>query len=583
MRVNIIVNFFLARWLRHKYWAIGLLGILFCQQSFALPLIPMTYSGSVSYNYGYSKAERAENETTTLSTTIAGTGFIWQPWFVTLGVGLSVGLSESNSNTSGSGSASTVTSGNLQFTLFPQSRFPFVLSLSRTDSRLENTGTSFSADSHTVNTRIYLSQTYYGRSGYIVRVSWDHNKLDSERSISKNDSINASFRGRHAKHSYSANAGYNRSERSNSPLKPSNSRIEVQHNYIPSTELGLSSTGSYTRNDSGQSGNTAIFENVQVSSVFGWRPIDRPYTITGGARIASADSGSGVESKSMSTNVGASYQFTRSLRALASALVNVAETAGSKVVSSSESASINYFSQQFFIGGFSWNWNSALGFSNSNNDINGVKDSQQNGTLSLGHSFNRIWAIGRVSTFNFAFTENGSISKSSEQDEPNYGVGHGLGFGWSRRTATSGSFANVSISDSRTTGENSTTFQQLSAQITQRNTLSRVSSLSANVGYQASRQELSEAEGESSNPETLYANATYTNSRMFGIYPLRFSTALSYNKRLAGGGNDSARILSENRLDYRIGLLTTALSFRIMQVEGGTTSETLNFTVTRSF
>lgn len=583
MRVNVILNFFLAGWSRYKYWAIGLFGFVFCQQLYALPVIPMTYSGSVSYNYGYSKADQAESETTTLSTTIAGTGFIWQPWFVTLGVGLSVGLSESNSNTSGSGAASTVTSGNLQFTVFPQSRFPFVLSLSRTDSRLENTGTSFSADSHTVNTRIYLSQTYYGRSGYIARVSWDHNKLDSERSTSKNDSINASFRGRHAKHSYSASAGYTRSERSSSRLKPSTTRLELQHNYIPSTELGVNSNTSYTRNDTGQGGNSAIFENVQVSSVFGWRPVDRPYTVSGGARVASSDSGTGSESKSMATNIGASYQFTRSLRLIANALVSVSESAGTKAVSSSESANMNYFSQQFFVGGFSWNWNSALGLSNSNNDIDGVKDSQQNGSISLGHSFNRIWAIGRVSTLNFAFTQNGSISKSSELDQPIYGLGHGAGLGWSRRTATSGTFANMSVSDSRTTGEDSTTFQQLSYQLTQRNTLSRVSSLSANIVYQTSRQDLPESQGESTNPETLSGSATYTNSRMFGIYPLRFSTTLSYNKRLSGGAKDAARTQSESRLDYRVGLLTTALTLRIMQVEGGTTSESIIFTLTRTF
>lgn len=582
MSVTLKTNFFLKLWWRHICWAIGLVGLMVCQPSFALPLIPMTYQGSLSYNYSYSKADQAESESTTLSTTVSGTGFIWQPWFVTLGVGLSFGVSESNSNTTSSGTASTVVSGHLQFTVFPQSRFPFMLSLSRTDSRLENTGSSFNADDHYVSTRLFMSQTYYGRTGYIARFSWDHNEFDSERSDSENDSLSASFRGKHAKHRYSANAGYTRSSRSGSDLEPSTTRVELQHNYIPSTELGVTSNTSYTRNDTGQGGNIAIFENVQASSVFGWRPVDRPYTISGGARVSTSDSGSGAESKSMSTNIGASYQFTRSLRLIATGLISVSEAGGSKSVSTTESANLNYYSQQYFVGGFSWNWNSAMGLSNSNNEIDNQRDSQQNTSVSLSHSFNRNWATGRTSSLNFAFTENGSVSKSSEVDEAIYGVGHGLGLGWSRRGASSGTFANVSVSDTRTSGEESTTFQQLNAQLTQRNVLTRVSALSANVVFQATKQDLPDSDTES-DPKTLSATASYTNSRTFGIYPLRFSTSLSYNKRLSKGTNDSETTESESRLDYRVGLLTTSLTFRIMQVEGGTLSETLNFSLTRTF
>jgi len=567
---------------RYSHWLFLLLGLLVSSSVNALPLIPMTYQGNIGYSYSYSKADEAESETATLSGTVSGAGFIWQPWFVTVGVGISLGVSESNSNTGGSGTASTVASGNVQFTVFPQSRFPSVLSFSRTDSRLENTSSAFSSDNHYVNTRMFFSQTYYGKTGYIARFSWDHSKFESERTDSSNDSLSASFRGKQKKHRYSANAGFTKSERSTSEYKPSTSRLEAQHNYIPSTELGVSSMASYTRNDSGQNGSQAIFENIQASSVFGWRPVDRPYTISGGARISTSDSGSGLESKSMSTNIGASYRFTRSLRLITTALISASESSGTQSVSTSESANLNYYSQQYFIGGFSWSWNSALGFSNANNKIDDTTDSQQNASLSLSHNFNRNWAVGRTSTVNFAFTENGNVSKSSEVDKAVLGIGHGLGLGWSRRGISSGSFANLSISDSRTSGEQKTTFQQLSAQLTQRNVLSRVSALSANVVYQMTRQELPDNSDESQ-PETLTGNISYTNSRAFGIYALRFSTRLAYNKRLDNATNATQSTESDSRLDYRVGLLTTSLTYRIMQVEGGTMSENINFTLTRTF
>lgn len=582
MSVTIIVNCFLTWWRRFLCWAIAFLALLVCQPTFALPLIPMTYNGSVSYNYTFTRADEAESETATLSTMIAGSGFIWQPWFMTLGVGLSVGLSESNSNTSGSGTASTVTSGNIQLNVFPQSRFPFMFSLSRTDSRLENTGTSFNADNHYISTRLFMSQTYYGRAGSVSRFSWDHNKFESDNDSSTNDSLAASYRGKTASHRYSASAAYSSSERSGSDLEPSSTRLEGQHNYVPTTELNISSNTSYTRNDSGQGGSLAIFENVQASSVFGWRPVDRPYTMTGGARVTSSDSGSGAESKGMSINIGASYQFTRQLRMIATGLINASEADGSKSLSSSETANLNYYSQQYFVGRFSWNWNASAGFSNSNSEINDEKSSQQNTSIGLSHSFNRNWATGRTSTLNFALTQSGNVNKSSEADKAAYGVGHGLGLGWSRRGLNSGTYANLSITDTRTSGEESTTFQQLNFQLTQRNVLTRVSALSANVAYQASKQDLPGDEP-GSDPQTLSASASYTNGRMFGIYPLRFNTKLSYNKRITEGTSDSAHTESESRLEYRVGLLTTSLIFQVRQTDGGNQSESINFSLTRTF
>lgn len=557
--------------------------MLYTQGAMALPMIPMAYSGSLGYSYSYIKADESESETSTLTTTLSGTGFIWQPWFVTLGVGLAVGLSESNSNTGGSGTASTVSSGNVQFTVFPQSRFPFILSISRSDSRLENTNAVLRADDHFTNTRVYMNQTYYGLGGYVMRFSYDHNAFKSRRTDSTSDSLSASYRAKQRHHRYSANANYATSKRSNSTLKPSSAVIEGQHNYTPGTEMGITSNASYTRNDAGLGDDRGVFQNVQASSVFSWRPIDRPYTVSGGARIASSDSGAGSKSNNVSTNIGASYRISRSMRMLAQATVSASDSDSQQAVRSSESLNFSYNSQQYFIGGFSYNWNGGAGFSNSNSKLDDLNESQQNLTSSIGHSFSRSWATGRASTLNMAISQNGSVSKNSEIDTPNYGVGHGLGLGWSTRGDTSATFSSLSLTDSRSFGLADSSFQQLYLQLSQRNSLSRVSAISATVNFQASKQDLQDTESVA-NPKTMAANATYTNSRFFGIYALRFSTKLSYNKRFAGdniAGSETTE--SENRFDYRVGLLTTSLTFRIMQVQGGTTSESLTFTATRSF
>ncbi len=546
-------------------------------------MVPMAYSGSLGYTYSYIKSEDAESENSSLTANISGSGFIWQPWFVTLGVGLSIGIADANSSTGGSSTSTTTGSGNIQFTVFPQSRFPFVMSLSRTDSRLENTGATFSADDYYVNYRIFMSQTYYAVSGSVARFSYDHNAFESERSDSSSDSVSASYRAKKRRQSYSVNANYSTSERSNSSLKPNTSLLEFQHDYSSGPDMSVSSLASYTRNDSGADGDMGIFQNAQANSTFSWRPIDRPYTLSGGARIATSESGTGAESNSLATNIGASYRVTRSLRVLALASVSATEADSTQSVNSAQSVSASFSSQQYFVGRFSWNWSSSAGVNNSYTTIDDESESVQNVAGSLGQTLNRSWSVGRTSSMNLAFSQNGSASKSTDIDEPVYGLGHGVSMGWSRHGISASTFSSVTVSDTRTFGDTETSFQQLTGQLTQRNALSRVSALSANVTFQASQQEISQTESPSQ-PKTLAANITYTNARTFGIYPLRFSAKLSYNRRFEDDQVSGSETLeSENRFDYRIGLLTTNATFRIMTTEGGTTSESLTFSITRSF
>ena len=443
---------------------------------------------------------------------------------------------------------------------------------------------SFSSNLHFINERIFMSQEYYGRNDTLSRLSWDHNKFKSDLSDSTSDTVAASFRGRKTHHRYSLQASHGESERSGSAQKPKSDRVEAQHHYIPSTELTVNSMASYSESDTGLATATATYKNTQASSVFGWRPIDRPYSVSGGVRVSTSDAGNNNETKGMSTNIGAAYRLTRSLRFITNALVNASESADSQTVTTSENASMNYYSPQYYVGGFNWTWNSNLAGSNTSTRIDGDTSSQQNASLNAGHNFSHNWAVGRTSTVSFGFSQNGGVSKSSDQDKAVLGIGHSLAFGWSRRGIRSATYSNVSLSDSRTAGDTFYAYQQLTAQISQRNILTRVSSLLANVTFQATHQDISGATGDDTIPKYVAANVTYANNRAFGVYALGFSTRLLHNKRFgAAGSANNESTESYTRLDYHIGLLTTSLSYRIIQVAGGAQSQFINFSLTRTF
>jgi len=564
-----------------SFWLLLLLISLWSSKVNALPMVSMSYNGNMGYSYSYSKANQSEFESSTLSVSISGSGFIWQPWFIVLAVGGSVGLSESGSNTN-SGNTSVLGAGSFQITVFPQSRFPFVLAVSRSDSRLESSGAAVRASQRFVNLRTFLSQAYHGLNGTLTRVSWNHSEFETSGEDSSADVLSAAYRARKKNQRFFVNAGYTQTKRSDSVREPNSSVVDVNHDYTPSTEMGLNSLASFNRNDSDSGGANSVVENAQASSVFSWRPIDRPYSISGSARLATSESGEG-QSNNFAASVGASYRFTRSLRMLASANISSTDSADAQTVRSTESASLSYSSAQFFLAGFNYNWNGSAALSNSNQKADEVTTDQQNYSTSGGHSISRSWASGRASTINFALSESASVSISSERDDPSYSIGHGLSMGWGFRGAKTNTFASVSLSDSRSFSDVDTNFQSLSAQLSQRITLSRVSGVSASASFQTSRQDSGDESRDSGTPKTLVALASYRNSRVFDIYALRFTTKLSLNKRLDDTANSPETTVSESRFDYRVGLLTTSATLRIMRSQGGTTTQSVVFTATRSF
>ncbi|NOZ54819.1 MAG: hypothetical protein GXP08_17075 [Gammaproteobacteria bacterium] len=545
----------------------------------------------MAYSYSYSKAGQSEFESATLSVSVSGSGFIWQPWFILLAVGGSAGLAESDSNTSSS-NTSVLGAGSFQITVFPQSRFPFVLAVNRTDSRLESSNLAVSGSQRFTNLRIFLSQTYHGINGTLTRASWGHSEFETADTNSSTDVVNASFRARKKQQRFFVNAGYTQSERSDSASKPVSVVVDFNHDYTPSQDVGVNSLVSFNRNDSDAGQGGGVIENIQASSVFSWRPIDRPYTISGSTRISANESDQAErKGNSLAANIGASYRLTRSLRMVASANVSSIESGGKQAVRSSESVNLSYSSQQFFLAGFNYNWNSSFGLNNSNQKTDEGSTDQQNYSLAGGHSISRSWASGRASSINFALSESANVSLSSKTNDPTFSVGHGLSLGWGFRGVRASTFASVSLSDSRVFSDANANFQSLSAQLSERITLSKISALSASVSFQASRQDSDdresddtrEQERDGSSPKNLVALVSYRNSRFFGIYALRFSTRLSLNKRLDDNEGSPETTISESRFDYRVGLLTTSATLRIMRSEGGTTTQSMIFTASRSF
>jgi hypothetical protein len=172
-----------------------------------------------------------------------------------------------------------------------------------------------------------------------------------------------------------------------------------------------------------------------------------------------------------------------------------------------------------------------------------------------------------------AKSSSGDLSKS---------LGHSFNANISYRSRAADTSAWISASDSRDLGAD-TAQQSVSLRFNRNQTISRISSMSGNIGVSWSRNE----GGETGSTTSSAANggADYSNSRFFGVYRLNFSSRLNLQKPslFEGGGHVSSSW--ENALRYNVGMLSTSLNanFTKQHGSGGGYAASYTFMVTRSF
>lgn len=557
--------------------------------------MPLSLSGSVNYNYAYNTTGDQETETTTLGGTLNAAGYIWQPWFASTSAAINLGLSNTESSTSSSDS--TITSGAVGLSVFPRSRFPFSLNYSLSDSRSDSfqNQAGISGDSHYTVARLTLRQLYEGRAsrhsiGSRTSLWYSTTEFESNRVSSESESMGVKYQIRLVPHNFTVAANRSTSSASNSSSKPLTDVVNVTHSYTPDTDIGITNLATTIKIDDG----TGTTESTvsQVSSNFFWRPEHRAVNFNGGVRVSESETQSdatSTEQKSLSTNLGFSYRLTRRLNFGASVALGTSESGAIQSLTTSEAARLGYSSSHSQIAGFGYRWQWGLNASNSDTSTDDgtteTSNSSQTMGMQLGHSVSKQWVPGKGSSVGMNLSQSGNVNKSSENDEPSRGMNHSAGLSFNRRGRSGAFFGNLQASDSRTYSQQDTEFQNVNVSISQDLTISRLSSLGGTVSYTESHQEtISDVPGASSSnlSRSAMANFSYRHDRPFGIYNMNFTSRLTGSKQI-DSFNPETLWDWDNRLRYRLGLLDTSLSLRIIESAGGRQSKSLYFQATRSF
>jgi hypothetical protein len=165
-----------------------------------------------------------------------------------------------------------------------------------------------------------------------------------------------------------------------------------------------------------------------------------------------------------------------------------------------------------------------------------------------------------------------------------------------------------SLSDTRTFGDNATSFQMLNVQLTGQWRIDAYSGMNSNLTWQVSRQQSDSSEvviitDEFGRPQVVNTSTRnqnsnisgslgYSHSRLFGVRGLRYrldfraNTANDSSRRFgnpdAPREADRATLDLDQHLNYRIGRLDTELQLRIAEIEGSR-HQLLFFRVSRDF
>jgi hypothetical protein len=530
--------------------------------------------------------------------------YLWQPWFMQLRFGAGLVATSDSGRDSGQGLSSTGNSftGHAEVSVFPASRFPFSLRAEATDSRAS--GQTLGNDWRT--RRLTLSQSYRPESGndhYHVQVDASQLLSDGQRdTLVTVDADAMQLRGAH-RFELGLNLADNHTdgERDRTRL----ASITGRHGFHPSDALGVESLASWHQvksrfGDGGALGNAAVndfgSEVRQLSTLMTWRPRDgdlpvavSPSTlVVGSARWVDArgiGSLAGPTLTSMNATLGASTELSADWRVAGSVAANHIDNGiGDPANSVSVNASANWAPR---LQGTWSGWRYAPSFGVATGLTRGDEASQRDfAAVQAGHGVSRDFLRDEQDMVSLSVAQNVSwlTDAGLAARENSTTLTHSLGVVWqSLSDASQQRFASASVSDSRTYADERGSFQLVNLQWTQRTQLSRLSSWSGSVTWQATRSRLTQIDlftgetFESDGRWQHFASGTlnYEQQRVFGVPRLRFSllaaiSSQQLQRRSAGDIDAPLEYVSrslEARLDYAVGRLEVRLSARAARVD----------------
>lgn len=542
----------------------------------ALHAAPFNLGGSISYNDRVTTYKGGgENRSRYLQGEISADSYVWQPWFLLWNARLSI-----NDTTSKSGGAKTdsvITTGELGMGLFPRSRFPFGVTYTVSDSTVDSGATAFSpfgVETQSSSESLRANQSYTTFGGTYFNLWYNTATWETEGQADQaTDALGLLVARRFANQSLQLNAS--KYEASGSVSDTSTALYSVNHNFTPGSEFTVDTN---VQSEDTQSGSNDT-DRFNAASNFFWRPEYSDFSVSGGVRLEETGSGVG-ETRNGNGFLGLNYRISKAVRLNASLTAGLSEAGDTRIGTSTQNVNLIYTSDTYYLNTLQWRWNTSGGLSNSMVRGGGQDNDAQTAQVGLGHDLSRPWNLSKTARLTASAGQNFSVSKSNTGSVIKF-LSHNarLSYSQSERSATTSSW--LSVTDSRSLDEPKTAMQQMQAQFSRTQNVTRVSSFSGDLSWSWSRQD--DGTGDTDRSDGGGGSVSYNNSRVFGVYRLTFNSLLALQETSAFEGAARVATRWENRLNYNIGLLTFGALLNYQRQSAENTSLTRQLQVTRRF
>lgn len=553
--------------------------------NYGLP--PGQESGSLAYRLQTRKTEGTPREIDHLVTgTLNENSYIWQPWFVATQATANVTQEFANGGTTGS--SSTILTGSGTAAILPRSSFPAVLTVSRTDSRVN--GTIFSRDQ--VNNRVAYNQSALLPDALNLNANLGYEDTTSS-DLGSGDAKNGSFDvdKRFENSTVGLSLRHNDSRFRASTLGFTKDQTDVatlRHFYRLWNEVNVQSSSSLLHSTDLTPNSNSDITSLQGVSTAQWRPSDRPFTVNGALRTLTQDVKlSGLNNFDTSTQLatgiaGINYPLAerltanagvtgtvQSLKTQAGALANSIPGVSNDKEVFGVLGGLNYYSLTSKLMGFDYGWNAAA---NALSEFGSVNGSGQSFSTSAVHHVTRAVGLPYAGEVVFGASEAGRVTYSQTGDATP-GISHTVSLTKSVSKRNVQTYIRGDASDSREFGGPfASTAQIFNLQVTRQEVIDVSRYWLAAFTFQSARQTFSGLD--SGFVTSAGGTALYSERDVFGVRDLSFLSDLSVNAIGLGRQADPRpfgdHLLSQwrNRLDYRIGKVMLSLETNVFRRDG---------------
>lgn len=565
---------------------------------------PLRLYGNLGYYYTYTKADSGvEGETVNYIGSLNASSFLWRPWLATLDMGGTISATNASAQ-SGASQEAEFLSSRIRLNFLPRSRVPLNITYySSNNLELSDVSNIFGFAGNYRTRFLGVRQNFISRGGNRGDV-WYNQRVRTTDDLGdlSDETLGFNIKARTSKQNFYTRGSYQTRDSSLIENKTTNGAISLMHQYIPNRDFYVKSLTSYTQVDNKNVNTGDLVNNgpfvsraqttvEQFSSFFYWRPVYKPYTLTGAVRVHQRDQDSqsdALDTKQLGANgnISGNYQVTRRFRFTGSISGSLLERSGfTNVVGSNQNLLALYQGDRIFYRGLSYSWYANGGVGNKVAAQFEDTTLTQNFSLGAGHNIHKRWVTGNRSRLRanagqsvreyFATRDNGSVLSLS----------HTASLTYSEQLNRGSSYAQITLMEARSLGDDLET-QLVNLQLSRSLPVNRLSSWTGNLSAQSTRRITAQTVDEAFFQgflTTTSGRIGYKHSRMFGIYKLKFASRVDLSGTQNRSGGDRKQLDWETRFGYGIGKLNTALILRWLESDSGLGTQSVIFQLNRSF